>query len=530
LKLRVLVYVLSTLLWCATARADVQRFALIIGNNRGQDTDTPLQYAESDAEKIHAVMRDLGGFDPLDMVLLKGADARTVRRALIAMNDRIRNGAPEALLFVYYSGHADMEALRIANERVELAELSQLVRGSAAKFRLMVLDACRSGQVTRRKGGLLITPFAVPPRESLPGEGLAFLTASAATEDAQESDELRGSFFTHALVSGLLGAADSDKDGAVALDEAYRYAYDSTLRGTSRTLHGVQHPSFEYDFRGQGTLVLTHPGAASGTRGTLQLPSDLGFLVLQDHSDGPVVAELGAKDGARSLSLRPGRYFLRGRGHDVLLEGSIKLSASQTLMLDPASLDRVEYARLVRKGGQAPRYGHALDLGPFGQTYATGRSAACWGGSLGYALELERLSVGLRLGACGTQTSNDLVRAQTYAYDLSLSGMYTWDLPYVSVGTGLAAGILILHQSFETRGSAPDRASTAPYVGLLAELTVALHGPWFLRLNARGATELANIQAVSGMPEETRVLFALRASLLVGVYLGAGQGAELRQR
>ena len=511
---------------CASARADVQRFALIIGNNRGHDTDTPLQYAESDAEKVHAVMRDLGGFDPLDMVLLKGADARTVRRSLIALNDRIRNSAPEALLLVYYSGHADLEALRIANERVELAELSQLVRGSAAKFRLMILDACRSGQVTRAKGGTLIAPFAVPQRESLPGEGLAFLTASAATEDAQESDELRGSFFTHALVSGLLGAADSDKDGAVALDEAYRYAYDATLRGTSRTLHGVQHPSFEYDFRGQGSLTLTRPAAASGTRGTLQLPLDLAFLVLQEHSDGAVIAELGAKDGTRSLSLRPGRYFVRGRGRDVLLEGSIVLAASQTLALDPKSLDRVEYARLVRKGGQAPRFEHALDIGPLAQAYATGPATPCWGAALGYALDLEQISLGVRLGACSLHTSNDFVRAHAYAYDGSLSGSYTWDTKHVSVGAGLAAGLSIVHQSFETRGSAPDRTSTAPYLALLTDLTISLHGPWFLRIHARAATELARIQEMSGMPSETRVLLALRAALLVGTYLSADKAGK----
>ena len=61
------------------------------------------------------------------------------------------------------------------------------------------------------------------------------LAATAASEDAQESDELRGSFFTHYLVSGLLGAADEDGDGAVTLAEAYDHAYAATLRATSRT-------------------------------------------------------------------------------------------------------------------------------------------------------------------------------------------------------------------------------------------------------------------------------------------------------
>jgi hypothetical protein len=41
----------------------------------------------------------------------------------------------------------------------------------------------------------------------LHGEGLAFPIASSANGDAQELDEIRGSLFTHAFGSGLLGAA-----------------------------------------------------------------------------------------------------------------------------------------------------------------------------------------------------------------------------------------------------------------------------------------------------------------------------------
>jgi hypothetical protein len=56
--------------------------------------------------------------------------------------------------------------------------------------------------LTRVKGGHAIPPFAVAP-PSIASEGVAFLTSSAANEDAQESDALSGSFFTHYLVSGL---------------------------------------------------------------------------------------------------------------------------------------------------------------------------------------------------------------------------------------------------------------------------------------------------------------------------------------
>jgi hypothetical protein len=47
--------------------------------------------------------------------------------------------------------------------------------------------------------------------------GHAFLTSSAASEVAQESDRIRASYFTYYLVSGLRGAADVTGEGKVTL-------------------------------------------------------------------------------------------------------------------------------------------------------------------------------------------------------------------------------------------------------------------------------------------------------------------------
>jgi len=71
------------------------------------------------------------------------------------------------------------------------------------------------------------------------------LTSSAADELALESREIRGSFFTHHLVSGLRGTADASGDGRITLSEAYQYAFDHTLTATAST--GIrQHPGYEY--------------------------------------------------------------------------------------------------------------------------------------------------------------------------------------------------------------------------------------------------------------------------------------------
>jgi uncharacterized caspase-like protein len=70
--------------------------------------------------------------------------------------------------------------------------------------RIAVLDACASGAFTRLKGGKPRKAFLVDESASMRGH--AFLTSSAATEAAQESDHIGASYFTHYLVSGLLPA------------------------------------------------------------------------------------------------------------------------------------------------------------------------------------------------------------------------------------------------------------------------------------------------------------------------------------
>ena len=73
--------VLALSLLPRVARADVQRLALIAGNNLGNDSDGPLHYAEADAEKMQSVLRDLGGFPPGNITVLKGEDRARASRS-----------------------------------------------------------------------------------------------------------------------------------------------------------------------------------------------------------------------------------------------------------------------------------------------------------------------------------------------------------------------------------------------------------------------------------------------------------------
>ncbi len=490
------------------AFAEVERFAVVVGNDLGQPPDAALSYAESDASRVAAVLQEVGGVRPENLVLLRGQDSATVRRSLIAVNDRVRTAHGQTVLIVYYSGHADAEALHLGGTSLELPELEQLVRGSAATFRLLIVDACRSGALTRVKGGAQIAPFEIQLSERVAGEGAVFLTSSSASEDSQESDDIKGSFFTHALVSGLLGAADENADGRVTLDEAYRYAYETTLRASSRTLAGTQHPTFQYEVRGQGDLVLSTLSVAN--RAVVELPENRAWLLFQNSEDGPVVGEVGARDKARRLSMRAGHYYVRGRGPDVLLEGAFDAPAGGVVRVDESRLERTQYARLVRKGG-----------GPFDavtSVEAEGRmrsslqddSGVCGGAAIGLAIALRPVTITPRFGWCRSQFTNPGIRAWLDQYDLEVNAAHVWDLRVVSLEIGLTAGGALLVQRFRTQGYAPPRRTAALQLSPTAGITREF-GRAYLFFTGSAPTYLFRTEQSSFGPS-----FALRLSLGFG--------------
>lgn len=501
-----------------SARADVTRYAVLVGNNEGAPGEVALRYAETDAHKVFEVLQALGDFRPENMVLLQGRGGGELSRVLISMNARIRaESGPgrDSILLVYYSGHADAEALHLGADPVELSLVQRLVQGSSANFRVLVLDACRSGALTRVKGARKTPPFPVALDAELNGEGLALLTSSAADEDAQESDALKGSFFTHYLVSGLRGAADRNENGAVSLEEAYAHAYQHTLRASSQTLYGMQHPTFRFDLKGKGSVPLTWISRAGPHGGRLALPAGHAYLLFAGDENGPVVAEVGQHDAQRVLALEAGRYFVRGRASDHLLEGFVELVPGHTARLQESQLSAVEYARLARKGGSDRVLAQGLWLGYQLRSPLWSDATLCHGARGGYAVDLPQLTASAGVGACRSGFDNEVLRARADELGLDLSVAHVLDLPVVSVSLGGMAGASWLRQTFDTPGRAPTRHSVGASLGALLGVSTELGSGFHLFAEALGQVYVFEQRRPDGS-DEAMTTPALRLTLGAG--------------
>ena len=328
-----------------SAPVPIQRFLLVVGANAGGSDRARLQYAISDAERFARVMVELGGVLPANEVVLKQPRLKELVNALDALNARVTNArrgkdAGRIEVVVYYSGHADEQGLLLDGDRYAYRTLRDWLDAIPADVRIAVLDACASGAFTRLKGGKLRPPFLVD--ESATMRGHAFLTSSAATEAAQESDRIRASYFTHYLTSGFRGAADLSGDGKVTLNEAYQFALHETLGRTIDTRGGAQHPSYDINLSGSGDLVMTD---VRQTTATLVLGEDLNGRIFVRNAARELIVEVSKPAGRRvELGVEPGAYEIRLERPKASMTAHTRVADGASVMLEarqfgPAALE-----------------------------------------------------------------------------------------------------------------------------------------------------------------------------------------------
>ena len=331
----------------AAAGDETRRVALIVGANDGGASRPRLRYATEDAKAMGRLLGELGGVAGPDRVLLIDPDPASLRSAIGALGKRLSTtgGARTEVVF-YYSGHSDERGLLLGEQRLDYAELRAALHALPGDVRIAILDSCASGALVSAKGGQHVSGFL--PDEANKVEGHAFLTSSSASEVSQEAESLGGSFFTHALLTGLRGGADVNSDGLVTLNEAYRFAYDETLSRTETTRFGPQHANFDIQLSGSGDLVMTDLRAR--TAPLLFAPALSGRLALRDDA-GRLVAELDKRAGApTTLWVEPGSYSLTWQGPSGPARAAVKIDGANTTTVSPGSFSALPMIATMPRG------------------------------------------------------------------------------------------------------------------------------------------------------------------------------------
>ncbi|HYH97039.1 caspase family protein [Hyalangium sp.] len=223
-----------------------ERFVLIVGNNTSATLGRPpLQFADDDAAKYDTVFRLLA--PEANVRVLTELDKDTarlfpevqqraepptrvrLRHAFEEISERAREAAAqgrESELFFLFAGHGDVEKgkgfLELADGAFTADELEEALSQVPVQRAHVVLDSCNSFFVLnpRKPGGRRYatpTDSAEAMGRRLPHVGV--LLSTSAEAEVYEWSELQSGIFSHAVRSGLLGAADADGDGAVNYEE-----------------------------------------------------------------------------------------------------------------------------------------------------------------------------------------------------------------------------------------------------------------------------------------------------------------------
>jgi hypothetical protein len=223
------------------------KYALLIGNTEYSDPGlTQLTAPGKDTEDFARVLKDLEicAFDQVKVLFNELSS--TVIEAIDEFFDQRKS---DDLLVLYFSGHGVRDELgslylavkntirsRLRSTAIRSDYIREAMDQSHSKRQVLILDCCNSGafpQGTKAEIG-----GAMGMTQAFQGYGRFVLTASDATQFAWEGNtvigETQNSLFTHFLVKGLEGDADSNGDGKITIDELYDFAYEQISRVTPK--------------------------------------------------------------------------------------------------------------------------------------------------------------------------------------------------------------------------------------------------------------------------------------------------------
>jgi hypothetical protein len=221
------------------------KYALVIGNTEYIDPGlAQLTAPGRDAEDLARILKDdeLCAFDDV-RVLLNQVSLSVIE----SIDEFFDQKKPDDMLVLYFSGHGvrdQMGALylavsntirsRLRSTAIRTEYIREAMDQSRSKRQVLILDCCNSGAFPQGTKAELGGPMGMA--RAFQGYGRFVLTASDATQFAWEGNKIIGgtenSLFTHFLVKGLAGEADSNGDGTITVDELYDYAYDQISRVT----------------------------------------------------------------------------------------------------------------------------------------------------------------------------------------------------------------------------------------------------------------------------------------------------------
>lgn len=266
-----------------------------IGVSKYQASEYNLEYAAKDAADITSVF-NLGKkqkrYNKVFTTIITDKDA--TKNNILKVKENLKKSTINDVVIVFYAGHGildwdmdyylatnDIDFIMPSEKGLKYDLLEGLLQGIPARKKMLLIDACHSGEVdkdddlsennsntdndnnSKTRGAeelagdknilgqssfeLMKNMFA----DIRKGTGSTIISSAGGSEYAYESDKTKNGIFTYILINGIrTGKADKNKDGKIMVSELRDYLMDNV----SKLTKGHQNPTcrrlnLEFDFR-----------------------------------------------------------------------------------------------------------------------------------------------------------------------------------------------------------------------------------------------------------------------------------------
>lgn len=319
-------------------------FVLLVGINEYPAPVPSLDYCAADAQGLAKTLIDIGVPENQIILMYDKAKDVSLRPSLSNLKTQIERvtgltGENDQLL-ISFSGHGaqiDNEPYLCPNDvNIDKREtflsrkwVYDQIEGSRARKKLFIVDACRDKFDIKDGSRSLIGVKALgDPLGDKDSQGFAILSSCSPAQKSYEDNALKHGVFTFYIMEGLKGAADSNNDARITLDELYAYVSRETRNHVNKTKKQPQLPMKGGEFAGEFVLASLKQAMPLATQNPITVrPEDSNKPA---KAAKPVFVAKEAKDSGFDYSnLSGARAFLHF--------GNIKLK------------NKLDYANLILK-------------------------------------------------------------------------------------------------------------------------------------------------------------------------------------
>lgn len=228
---------------------EIKIWAVIVGAARYTHMPS-LRYTDDDAYHIFAFLKSPeGGALPDAQVRLLIDEDATRENVLDAMRSVFLRADENDVVLFYFSGHGLPGAFLPVDydgyeNRLEHDEIRELLRACRAKHKLVLADACHSGSLLAARSAATIEIERYYRAFEESRGGTALLLSSKSEEYSLEDRGLRSGIFSHYLIRGLKGEADSNADQIVTVRELFVFVHQQVRTYTGN----IQTPTITGDY------------------------------------------------------------------------------------------------------------------------------------------------------------------------------------------------------------------------------------------------------------------------------------------